>query len=475
MGTLSFHLPAVLTPAMRWCLDRAAVVDTNDVTPVPTRRAFVNGQLLLSKDTTDSVYVAAPWPVQDYGCPLVRTGTLRERTGSYNLLLELARGQLCQLRNRAAYWQQGGLSIDPDVGSALSAATRRFGRAVADPEAADFTETVEGVLASVYDLGDRLTRAYADHLLADRVATGGPIPTRLSVRLAARPSVEESALVADTFTAVRLCPDWRLIEPTEADYHWADFDEVVEWAVGTGLPLSVGPLIDLDRGVPEWLDPWVGDLPSLAAFVCDFVETCVRRYQTVVPVWEVFRGFNHADALGLGEDDRLRLAARLLESTRNTAPDAEFVITVTRPFGDYLTADDLTYSPYVFADTLLRAGYRLSAVNLDLTDGGGTDAGLTRDPLEVARILEHFGTLGVPLETTHGPPADAPTADAVPVRNDAARRWTDTSMALAAASSQVRAVHWDAAAVTIGRGSPLDSLRAMGTQAALAELRPHLS
>ena len=480
MGTLSFQLPAALTPELRRCLDRAAVTDATDLTPVHTRREVRGDRLILSKDTAESACVAVPWPVTDCGCPVVRTGTLRERTDPYNLPVELARGKLYQLRNQLAQCEQAGMAVDADVRTSLAGITRGFGRVVVDPTAPDLPDVIDGVLAGAHDLGDRLTRAYADHRLSTRVAADGPIPSHLSVRLADRPADADAAAVTDTFTAVRLCPDWRRIEAVEADYEWAEFDDLVAWAVATRLPVSVGPLIDLGRGLPEWLDPWVGDLPSLAAFMCDFAETCVRRYLPVVQTWEVFRGFNHADRLGLGEDDRLRLAARLLESCRDTAPDAEWVVTMTQPFGDYLTSDDLTYSPYVFADTLLRAGYRLSAVNLDLAPGPRADAGLPRDPLEIARILEHFGSLGIPLETTFGPPGGRGRGERESGCDDVAARWTGTSVALSVASSHVRTVHWNVTEVASPPGPDaatplLDSLRAAPAHPTLAELRPYLA
>lgn len=473
MGTLAFDLPAGLTPAMRGCLDRAAVVDAADHTPIPTRRELRGERITFFKDSIESVCVAVPWPVSDCGCPILRTGTLREHQRPYNLLLELGRGKLQQLRSQIAEWGKGGLVVDPDVQASVAATTRLFGRAVVDPSAPEFAECMEGVLAGTHELGDRLARAYADHLLSTRLASDGPLPAHLSARLTSRPSVTDTMALPDTFTSVRLCPDWRQIEPTESNYHWDAFDELVAWAVGSRLRVSIGPIIDFSRGVPSWVDPWVCDLPNIAAFVCDFVETIVRRYGSTVSSWEVFAGLNHTDVLGLGEDDRLRLSARMLESCRDTDPDGEWVATLSQPFGDYLTSDEQTYSPYVFADTLIRAGYRLSGVNLDLTGGDSLCSFPAWDPLEVARILEQFGTLGVPLEMSFGPPPS--TGNQTP--NEVAARWTSTSLALGVASPHVRAVHW-AAPTTLGlNGSTplLDALRTADVFTALTELRPHLA
>jgi hypothetical protein len=188
---------------------------------------------------------------------------------------------------------------------------------------------------------------------------------------------------------------------------------------------------------PPWLRQWDGDLPSLAAFMCDFAETVVRRYQNRVRIWQVFAGFNHADAVGLGEDDRLRLAARLLEAARHTDPAAEWVIGVAQPWGDYMGSEDHTYSPLVFADTLMRAGFGFAAIELELLCGEGGRASRPRDPLDTIRVLELFGVLGVPLEAAVGCPI-GPSGANVPAG------WAETTARIVAAMPHVRHVNWEA-------------------------------
>ena len=56
--------------------------------------------------------------------------------------------------------------------------------------------------------------------------------------------------------------------------------------------------------VPAWAEGWHGDLQTLAAFMCDFLETLIGRYREHVRRWVVCAGFNHADGAGLSDDDR---------------------------------------------------------------------------------------------------------------------------------------------------------------------------
>ncbi|HET6573613.1 MAG TPA: endo-1,4-beta-xylanase [Fimbriiglobus sp.] len=442
MGTVSFLLPDPVPAEAARCLDEARLAVGYDQSPVPTQRKIENGRLELTKDASESGYLAMPWPVPGGGTPVCLSATLREQPEPYHLVLELARGKLNQVRNLTAEWVSIGMAVDAGDRVEMEEATRSFGRAVIDPASPDGAALAADVLGRSLRLGDRLARAFAEQLLQTRLAESGKLITGIGYRLVRVPSADEQARIAETGNAVRLVPDWRAIEPTEAGYNWTEFDALVDWATGAELQVSVGPLIDLDGAFPDWLAEWHGDLPSVAAFTCDFIETVVRRYQDRVSTWQVFAGFNHRDALGLGEDDRIRLAARLLEAARQADAEGEWVIGLAQPWGDYLASEDYTYSPLVFADTLMRAGFTPAALDLGLTLGAKGPAGHTRDPLEVYRILELFSVLGVPLEVTV-------RADGEPSSGE------EAALALAVALPQVRSVLWTRSADSAGSIPPM--------------------
>jgi hypothetical protein len=442
MGTLTFLLPDPLPAAAARCLEQASLATGYDQSPVPTRRRFENGQLALTKDSTESGYLATPWPVAGLGVPLCLSATLVERPEPYHLLLELARGKLNQVRNLTAEWESIGMVVDLADRAELDKATRLFGRAVINAAENGSVGTSMDVLSHSLNLAERITRSFAEQLLHTRLSESGRLTTDMGWRISRIPSTEEQVRIARSCTAVRLVPDWRAIEPTEAGYEWSEFDNLVDWAETAGLRLSIGPVIDLGNSpFPDWLSQWHGDLPSLAAFTCDFVETIIRRYQGRVRIWQVFAGFNHSDSLGLGEDDRIRLAARLLDSARQTDPDGEWVVGVSQPWGDYLASEDYTYSPLVFADTLMRAGFNLSALELELIFGGGIRASRARDPLEVYRILELFSVLGIPLEVTIG---TVGSVEAELTQEVCPEGWAETALALAVALPQIRSAYWSA-------------------------------
>ena len=112
MGIVTFLLPDPLPEEVAQCLNQACLAIGYDQGPVPTRRTVENGRLLLTKEAHESGYLMTPWPVEGHGTPVCLTATLRERPEPYYLTLELARGKLNQVRNRAAEWESIGMAID---------------------------------------------------------------------------------------------------------------------------------------------------------------------------------------------------------------------------------------------------------------------------------------------------------------------------------------------------------------------------
>src|SRR5207247_3453517 len=92
----------------------------------------------------------------------------------------------------------------------------------------------------------------------------------------------------------------------------------------------------------------------------------------------------------------------------------EVVIGVSQPWGEYMAVADRTYSPFIFADNLIRTGLNLSGLNLEMVMGVKGRGSYCRDLLEASRLLDLYALLGVPLQVTLGYPSSAeadPKAD----------------------------------------------------------------
>jgi hypothetical protein len=233
--------------------------------------------------------------------------------------------------------------------------------------------------------------------------------------------------VAAAVNTVSLPMSWKTVEPTESQYRWEAVDAPLAWAASKNLRIAAGPLIDFSHaGLPDWLWLWEGDLPSLSSFMCDYVETAVGRYHKAVRRWHLTAASNIADVLKLSEDDLLWLTARLAEAAWQIDPELELVIGVSQPWGEYMARAEHTYSPFVFADTLMRAGLKLAALDVEWLMGYSPRGSYCRDLLDASRVLDLYAMLGTPIQVSLGYASSAePDTLAGPSLTASAGHWKD--------------------------------------------------
>src|SRR5206468_4851307 len=76
-------------------------------------------------------------------------------------------------------------------------------------------------------------------------------------------------------------------------------------------------------------------------------------------------------------------------------------------WGDYMAGQEHTHSPFEFADTLVRTGLKLQALDIELAMGVWPRGSYCRDLLDASRILDLYALLGVPVQVTLGYPSAA--------------------------------------------------------------------
>lgn len=456
MGSIAFQLPSQMPAGAPGLLQSAFFAKDYDQAPVPTPITIEDNHLVATWSLSESRYLQMPWPVGGNRFLITSTSTLRESDTPYRLLIELARGKLNQVRTQCAEWQGIGLRLPDGFEASLAATTRLFGKALLGQAMAESDVWATRVIEESFALGDTLVREFIEQMFATRHHEEGLIGTRFGARMTRAPT-ESLVDWGRLFNAAQIAFRWRELEPEESQYDWTASDRAVAAAKLNEQLITGGPVIDLAPGMlPEWASGWEGDLPTLAAFMCDFLETVIGRYKGDIRRWVVCAGFNQADALGLDDDDRLRLAFRLFEAATQIDPELELVISVAQPWGDYLTNEDHTISPLTFPDDLIRAGLRVAAVELELRQGTKPRGSLPRDLLETARIINLFGLLGLPVELLLSSPscaesdANASPAEAVwtaagraMATPEAQADWGTSVAALGLCTPLVRAVTWD--------------------------------
>jgi hypothetical protein len=456
MGSISFLLPDPLPPGAEALLASACFANGYDQAPTPGAVSIQGNRLTVRRNVSESGYLLVPWPTGKFGSAVTPTATLRESEEPYRLAVELARGKLNQVRGQTAEWESIGLRLPDGFESSLATASREFAQALLAPPSPESDAVAAGVLSRAYGLGDLLAREFVSQMFDTRHHEEGRLDTRLASRTTRGPGPQR-AEYDRAFNAAQVAFRWRDLEPEEAHYDWTSPDAAVAAAREADLPVTAGPIIDLDAAsLPPWVQSWSGDLHTLAAFMCDFLETVITRYKGDVRRWIVCAGFNHADSLELDDDSRLRLAFRLFEAAGQVDPNLELVLSVSQPWGDYLVNENQTISPLTFPDDLIRAGLRLSAVELEILSGVVPRGSLPRDLLDTHRLINLFGLLGVPLEILLSRPSGTGTdplssagqsvwcpGSQVGLTPEGQGDWGASVAALALCTPHVRAVTWD--------------------------------
>jgi hypothetical protein len=133
--------------------------------------------------------------------------------------------------------------------------------------------------------------------------------------------------------------------------------------------------------------------------------------------------------LGLSEEDLIRLTAMAADAAWQIDTNLQIAFGISQPWGDYLAGGGFEYSPFVYADTLLRAGLPFAGIDIEWFMGTSPRGTYCRDLLEASRLLDLYGLLGVPINVSLAYPSSArpdPFADASELV-EAAGYWRDFS------------------------------------------------
>jgi len=458
MGTISFLLPSSLGPEATRALERACLAGGPDNMPWPTQARVDNGHLTLRRSVDESGYLVVPWQIADAGLLVGASATLMERSLPYDLTLELARGKVNQIRCQAWDWQAGGLQVASELANHVHEACAAFGAAIAKTPRAAATTQAQTALALAYRAADELVDAYESQMFDVRHQRQARFETLLGCRLGSRvPEGAAGAALTEACNAVSLPLSWSEVEPEEAGAcRWEAHDALVDWACGQNWSVTAGPLLDFSSArLPGWLWLYERDLGNLASFMTGYVQAVVRRYRGKIRRWQLTAATNCASVLSLGEDELMWLTVHLIEAARKVDPALELVVGIAQPWGEYMAAEDRIHSPFLFADTLIRAGLNLAALDIELVMGIAPRGSGCRDLLETSRLVDLYALLGVPLRITLGyPSSKGPDPDADPdyridagywrrpISADVQADWAEAFANLAACKSSVQGVYW---------------------------------
>jgi hypothetical protein len=400
MGLMRFLVPdRSVLPAD--AVERAYFTGLDEI-PWRSRTTWTDEGLAVRRAEDDSGNFHIPFLAPGLGEISLQTACLMERDEPYHLTVELARGSINRIRNQLAIWQSMGIPIH-DRPPALCHALELFSHAATerqDPAEAD--RHARQAIVESENLIVQLTSQYAEAAISARRKQSARSVPALAINLGSAPFGEATGrYVINTFNAASVPFSWSDIEALEGRRDWTLPDRQIEWSRANNLKIIAGPLLAFDhRGLPPWLFLYEGDSEALVSYVDDFVRTVVGRYKGRVQWWQVASRMNVQETFAFGEEERLRLAATIIETVRQLDPKTPISIAIDQPWGEYMRSQGCDFSPLHFADALVRADLGLSSIGLEINMGYATDATQPRNAIDFLRQIDRWSSLGLPLLLT---------------------------------------------------------------------------
>lgn len=457
MGMIRFALSPDFDLA-GWPEVHRAYMTAADGRVFPGRIELSDCEVSCLRTAHDSGKFHVSWPVRGRGRMMLSTGTLPERKFAYLLPLELARGKIVQVRNQVAVWEQAGMRIPEDFSVLFREAHRQFAKAaLQQQEPLVSAQLAESAIETVCLATEILGRSYAVQALAGRRQRAGHhLAVQACDLAAAAPDERWTQWFGTAFDGVGVQLDWRAIEREQGNFDWALPDQQLEFCERLKLLPRSAPLIDFGpAGVPGWVSRWEHDLEMVISLACNYVESAMARYQGRIRWWEVSARSNTGGVLAFSEEQRVNLLAKVLETARQQDEEAQLVLRVDQPWGEYLARGQHRLSPLQLVDAILRSGIGLSAVNLEIAMGYVPRGTPGRDMLEVSRLIDQWSLLGIPLMVTlvcpsavHVDPLADPELEVDPLvfgecsDEGSQSEWISRFYPLIAAKSAVIAVNW---------------------------------
>lgn len=465
MSLLRFRLPSDLPSALRRWLPYAYLVRSSECCPVGSSVEVTSEELVFHLSDLDGPVAACiPWLVGEEVW-MLSTTTLLPNQRQYDLVRELARGQLHRVRSAVADWTEAGLSLPQELHTRLREGAQAL-LASAKPGASTTSELAGQALYTALATGQALTLETARYLAQARQRRL-PVQFYLGWCAGIPPPDDLVPLLQRVFHGLRIAVPFDP-QVVHDDAFWKRLSTTLSWAEQHGWQLSLGPIFDF---ASERF------LQHCRAFqdttqLLDSAELFLRRAvasAAAVNDWLIAAAINFfpvADSVEAG----LAFLGRLLQPVKPLLADKRVSVSFAQPYGEATARSRDQPVALLLADWLARMDWGVTALEVELVFGCEPRGGLLRPPWSISQLLDWFAELQLPLHISLGIPAAAapdPLADPpdqdilVPASEAWQAAWTAALLDIALAHPGVHWLTWldatDAAPHIVPHGGILDA------------------
>jgi len=423
--------------------------------PIRAELRFEKGHLVCEPRSRAAAALAIQWNVPGFGKVMLETPRLLDRAAPYDLLCELARGQLMRISLKREDWGLYGAPDSEEVIRTVDTARDFLLTAITCSNEAECAAHAEKALIAALNAGEAVSGLHASICLGRRRATSQVAQRPLGCRLDIAEVYTSGASTAHPqrlpggldFVSVPM--PWRVIEEKEGKASLAAIEPWVRIVKERKLQLWAGSLLSFDDvHRPDW---WSGsskekDYVRLRDAAAKHLRQMYKALAPHVQAWEIASGLHAYNPLKLKLEQVMELTRLSSMLARQASPKTQAILTIVPPWPDYYAADPQTVPPLLYAEMAIQSGISFDALGIEIRFGHLPADNIVRDMLQVSSMLDRFGNLGKPIHVVAAGVPSCPDGSGGswrgPWSEEIQARWLAEFYATAFARPFVETVSW---------------------------------
>jgi len=364
---------------------------------ISTAESFIHCESPGEKAALNAVY-----PLEGFGCVVVRTRPLPDRHQPYNLSLEFANGRKALIDDRRQAWQKQGFTpsrITREEFERAETVLRKAGTLESSnpPKCAALADKA---LKRLMWAGEALAIEAGKRGIEVKAAAPGPRMLLGGNYFSPAMGDAYNSHFEQLFNFAIVPFHWSSFEPRQGAQQWAAVDQIVDWLKARGFTLKGHPLVWFHEPCyPKWACRETFD--EVKQLNVERVEQVVGRCDSRIAMWDVVNeahDIDRANMFGFQRSRLLEVTESTLAAARRAGPSARLAVGISMPFAEYAAASRGKLSPCEYIRLCKGRGVEFDIIGVQFYCGG--ELGYCRDLLEVSAVLDRFAEFGKPLHVT---------------------------------------------------------------------------